>query len=63
MSEAKLINAVVVAIQREDTARGNMRKAEQEHSDASSSLRDAWTALREYQDAQVQAALEKADNL
>lgn len=55
--EQELIQRTANAIRRDNDAREAMDKADKEAREAAAELRDAWTALRDYQDKQVVAAL------
>lgn len=55
--ETKLIANVVEAIQRRSLANDASEKARIEAADARTAEQAAWTALRDYQDRQVSAAL------
>lgn len=57
MSDKQLIERVVSATTRAKLARIKVEEAENEERDASKELMEAWTALRAYQDKQVQKAM------
>lgn len=57
MTEDELITLAAAAIKRDNEAREAYEKARVEADAAALEVRAAWTALRDYQDRQVAAAL------